>query len=182
MSKTGAEQQDVVQVLDQLIGEKYFPASSFQIIDASAAWTAIGGSSIGGYAMDDAAAEGVNLSLRLPNDLPAIDYTKVVKIYIQWSAAATSGDVVWDIDYRVAGLGEDIGAAVTNATVTNTTAGTADHAEEATAIDIAVNILADADVLHLTVRREGADGSDDLSGDASFNGLRIVYTTNPNIV
>ena len=183
ISKTGAELQDIVQAIDELTGEIYIPASAFQIIDTAALWTAIGSSAAaGGYAMDAAAAEGVNTSIRLSNDLPMIDYTKTVDIYIQWSAAATSGDVVWDIDYVVAALGEDLGAAVTNATVTDTAAGTADYASEAPVISIAASVLADTDVMHFTVRREGADGSDTMTGDASFNGVRIVYTTNPNIV
>ena len=182
ITKTGAEQQDVIQLLDQLTGEIFIPYSAFSIIISTPVVAAIGGSTVGGYAMDATTAEAVTTVLRVPNDFPALDATAAVNCYVNWSAAATSGDVVWDIDYRVSALAEDIGAAVTNITATDTAAGTADFASESPVLAIAANVLADSDLLFITVRREAADAGDTMTGDASFNGLRISYTTNPKIV
>jgi hypothetical protein len=182
ISKTGAELQDVVELLDQLTGEEFLPYSSFEVITGGPAVTAIGSSTVGGYAMDDTSTEAVTTVLRIPNSLPGLDRSKPINVYIQWSSAATSGNVEWDVDYKVAGLGDDIGAIVSTSTVIDTTAGTADYASEAPVAALSASISDVADLLFLTVRREAGSGSDTMTGDASFNGVRISYSTNPNIV
>ena len=180
ISKTGAELQDLVEMVDQLTGEVFIPFSDFLVHSGTPAFAAVGAG--GGYAMDAAGTESLMAAIRLPNGMPAIDYSKTVSMYIQWSAAATSGDVVWDLSIKPTAIGEDVGGAQTAGNVTDTTSGTADYLDETEVITIAASALENSDLLFLLASRLGGDGSDTMTGDASFHGVRISYTTNPNIV
>lgn len=182
ISKTGAELQDIVELLDQTTGQAFIPFSAFSIIAGTPAVTAVGGAVGAGYAFDAASEESVITVLRVPDSLPALDTASTVDVYIQWSAAATSGDVIWDLTYVAVNLGEDVGGGGTAAQVTDTVAGTADYLSEAPVISIAASALANADLLFLKISRKAAEAGDTMAGDASLQGLRIAYTTNPKIV
>lgn len=179
ISKTGAELQDVVQLLDKLTAEAFIPYNMFTAITGTPAVAAIGGTTAAGYAMDATSAEAVTGVFNGAAWLPGIDSTKPVKVSVYWSAAATSGDVVWELDCIHPELGVDIGGMLQCATTTDTTLGTADASQVTESMSMA-NV--GEQLFFLAVRRAAADGGDTMAGDASFHGVKITYTTNPNIV
>lgn len=180
ITKTGAELQDIVQLLDELTGEVFIPANTFQIIQGTPSWTAVGNTA--GYALDATTVEAITANFRIPNDLPGLDVTKPVNCYVVWSAVATTGDVVYDVDYVAIAIDEDRTTAGSTLVTTNTANSTANGLSESAAFAIPGNTFMDKDLFSFVVRRQADDAGDTMTGDANIVGVRISYTSNPNIV
>lgn len=108
------------------------------------------------------------------------DYVGGAKIVIVWTATITSGDVVWDIDYRtVAGNDAnslDQSGTEETATVTDTAPGAA-HRRLETSISLTAGNFAVDDTVSFGFFRDGTDGADTMAGSALLFGLYFEYTT-----
>ena len=182
ISKTGAELQDVVELLDQLTGEFFLPYNVFDVVEGSPTVEIGGSANSSGYALDAGTQESVATVIRVPNFLPGVDFSKDISTNINWSAAATSGDVLFALTVIPVAIGEDVGGTAVGANSLDTVAGTADYLSEAPEIAIAASSVESSDLVFLKITRVAADGTDTMTGDALFHGVRISYTTNPNIV
>jgi len=127
----------------------------------------------GAYAFDDSDAEVVVANIRLPQDM---DKTVVPDINIGWGANATSGNVVWQVEYLYRADNEalDSGTPDDTLTVTSGVSGTSDGLV-VSSVTLAAPGSSDK-LLLLRIKRLGTDGSDDLSGDAYLVGCGLKYT------
>ena len=177
INKTGMGQGDLVTLLDRATGTLWIPAGHFNLQPTSTE-ALVGATIPTAISYDAGSDENACANVYI---LDEIDCSVAMSAYIYYSAAATSGDVTFDIDYISSASGEDVGAAVTNVAGTaTTTSGTADYLEISSAYSIAANACSNGDVLFLNVRRDVA-AADDMSGDADMYGVRIDYTTRPSI-
>lgn len=100
-------------------------------------------------------------------------------IVVVWTASATSGDVVWDFDYRAVGGNDseslDQSGTQESVTVTDTAPTAAFRRLEASMTLTASNLAAD-DTLQFEVFRDGASGSDTMAADALMVSLFLQYT------
>ena len=100
-------------------------------------------------------------------------------LVVVWTATATSGNVVWDCDYRAVGGNDseslDQSGNQESVSVTDAAPGASMRRLEASATLTASNIAAD-DTLQFTVFRDGTDGSDTMAADALMVGLFLQYT------
>jgi hypothetical protein len=183
ITKTGAEQQDIIELLDNLSSTRNIRYNSFDPIVGTPAVTAVGGSTVGGYAFDPTSAEAITTVIACDTFFPGVDYTKDIDFVINYSTAATSGNIIWDVDYIAAGGNEDVGGAVTTLSETAGAQAVADVLYSSPVFTIPANTISSGDLLWLTVRREAADAGDTCASDAVFYGINfITYTTNPQIV
>jgi len=124
------------------------------------------------YAFDDSDDEVAYATMRLPQEM---DRTVAPDIKIGWGAAATTGEVVWQVEYLYRAPNEALDAAA-DATLTTTTtvSGTSDGLTIST-LALAAPATSDQ-LLLLRIKRLGTDGDDDLSGDAYLVGCGLKYT------
>jgi hypothetical protein len=108
------------------------------------------------------------------------DYAANGKFIVVWTSTITSGDVVWDLDYRtVAG---DDSASLDQAgneeslSGTDTAPGAANRRLEKSITATAANFAAD-DEVEFALFRDGTDGNDTLAGSAILFELLFEYTT-----
>ena len=96
-----------------------------------------------------------------------------------WTAASSSGDVVWAISGRAFSNDDAIGQAFgTEQTVTDTLTATNDVCvSSATGAITLAGSPADSDMWQIQLTRNAADGSDTLSADARLFSVVIHYTT-----
>lgn len=104
------------------------------------------------------------------------DYVGSPVFGVVWTSTATSGDVVWDLDYvcaaRTATL--DPAADEENLTVTSTAPGTSQTGVNPTMSATAANLSA-GQVIQGVLARDGASGSDTMAADAVVYGLYFQY-------
>ena len=173
----GMSQGDLVRLLDRATGTLWIPAGHFNLQPTSTE-VLVGGTIPTAISFDTSADENACANVYIHDD---IDCGEAMSAYIYYSAAATSGDVTFDIDYVSKASGEDVGTTVTDVAGTATTTnGTADVLEISSAYSIAADACANGDVLFLNVRRD-VSAADDMSGDADMYGVRIDYTTRPSV-
>jgi len=179
--KTGMEQKDLVQLLYNSLGEQYYPISSFSDI-GGATLGAVGSSTPTGLDFNETTDEAADINIMFPKN---IDVTKAISVYVRWSSAGTAAtDVVWDIDYIARALGEDVGVAVSNVSVTDTDSTTADALMESPVITIPADTLAgNTESLFLSLRRDAdTTGGDTLASDATVFGIRVGWEITPLVV
>lgn len=98
----------------------------------------------------------------------------------RWSAAATSGNVVWAAQIAAITIG-DAGAVSAKAyatanTVTTAAAGSANTMNGSTITISNLDSIADADYVMLRFYRDAANGSDTMTGDADVYHLDLAYS------
>lgn len=102
-----------------------------------------------------------------------------VKIVVVWTSTATSGNVVWDFDYRGVGGNDSESLDQTGnqeaLTVTDAAPGAAHRRLEALMTVTASNLAAD-DVLEWELFRDGANGSDTMAAAAIVVDVLLEYT------
>ena len=96
-------------------------------------------------------------------------YVGTAKIIIVWTATLTSGDVVWDFEYRSVGGNDttslDQSGTEESMTVTDTAPGAAHRRLEASVSLTSANLAADEEV-EFYLARDGADAADTMAGSA----------------
>lgn len=123
---------------------------------------------------DTAARNGLRGGFTVPKN-----YVGSANLIVVWTAAATSGDVEWDFDYRAVGGNdaESLDQAGTQESVNaNDTAPSAIH--ERMEISIALtngNFAADDEVL-FELFRDGTDGGDTMAAAAILFSLLFEYS------
>lgn len=98
------------------------------------------------------------------------------KIIIRWKTTATTGDVVWDVEYKAVAAGESLDPSTDDEalTVTDTAAGTARLANDCEVALTEANLAVDDTVL-FTIARDGASGSDTLAAEAHIEEIWLEY-------
>lgn len=107
------------------------------------------------------------------------NYSAGAEISIHWNTTKTSGDVVWDFEYRaVAGNDtESLDQTGTQASLTVTdSAGSAAHEKMTATIDPTDSHFSAGDVVEFFIARDGADANDNLAGVAMIHALEFEYT------
>ena len=103
-----------------------------------------------------------------------------VTCIVQWTSTLTSGDVVFDLDYRAIGGDDteslDQASYQESLTVTDTAPSAANERQTATMTFTASNLAAD-DTLEFFFGRDGAAGGDTLAGSAIVHEVIFKYTT-----
>ena len=172
-------QEKLVTLLEKTVGRAWIPVSLFNDI-GNATYSAVGTSTPFAMDFNKDTDEHIDTAWLVPKDY---DVTKAASIYVYWSSADTNGtDCTWDIDYRAAAAGDDIGVAVSNMTAgIDTDSTTADDLNIGPAISIPANTFGTVgEVMFMSLFRD-VDASDDLAADAAFYGILIVYETSPSI-
>lgn len=102
------------------------------------------------------------------------NYVGSPKLIIRWTSTATTGDVVWDYDYRAVAVGESLDQAGTqeSATVTDTAGGSVNLLQEAS-ITLAANFAVDDEVTH-EIFRDGT-ASDTMAAAAIVFSVLFEY-------
>jgi hypothetical protein len=97
------------------------------------------------------------------------NYVGTAKIIVVWTSTLTSGDVVWDFDYRAIGGTDteslDQSGTQEAVTVTDTAPSAAHERMECEMALTSANLAVDDEVEYL-LARDGASGSDTLAGSA----------------
>ena len=122
---------------------------------------------------DQGAREGVAGKFVVPKN-----YVGTAKIIVVWRTTATTGDVVWDFDYRAVGGDSSESMDPTTdqetLTVTDTASGTARQRQECSMTATAGNFAADDEVL-FNFYRDGVNASDTLAASAWVDSLIFEY-------
>jgi len=97
------------------------------------------------------------------------NYVGTAKIGVRWKVSVTTGDVVWDADYRAVAEAEsgDPSTHQESVTVTDTAAGTARLLNDAEMALTSANLAVD-DTLYVTISRDGADAADTMAASAEL--------------
>jgi hypothetical protein len=107
------------------------------------------------------------------------DYVSTAKIIVVWTATLTSGDVVFDFDYRTVGGNDttslDQSGTEESVSVTDTAPGAAHRRLEAELNPTDANFTADDEVEFYLVR-DGTDGADTMAGSALVFAAFFEYT------
>lgn len=119
-------------------------------------------------------ADSADLSAQITYKLPST-WTGTVDANIKWYTAATSGDVVWQIQtICVADAETDDPAFNTASTVTDTAKGTTLQTNDAAITTVTVTGCAASELMHVKIRRDSAHASDSLASTASLIGVELV--------
>jgi hypothetical protein len=104
------------------------------------------------------------------------NYVGTAKIGLRWKTSATTGDVVWDADYRSIAVNEpgDPTTHQESVTVTDTADPTARDLNDAEMSLTSANLAVD-DTLHISIARDGANGSDTLAAPAELIDAWLEY-------
>lgn len=106
--------------------------------------------------------------------LPA-DWTGAIDANIKWFAAATSGDVVWQVATAcVADAETDDPAFNTASTVTDTAKGTTNQTNDAAITGVTATGCAAGELLHLKILRNRTHASDTITGVVKLIGVELV--------
>lgn len=106
------------------------------------------------------------------------DYAGSPVFGLVWTSTATSGDVVWDLDYVCAARTATLDPAATEEvlTVTSTAPGSSQTGVNPTMSATAANLSA-GQVIMGSLSRDGASGSDTMAADAALYGFYFQYST-----
>jgi hypothetical protein len=106
------------------------------------------------------------------------NYVGTAKIIVVWTATATTGNVVWDFDYRAVGGNDaeslDQTGFQESVTVTDAAPGAAHRRLEASATLTAANLAVD-DEVEFQISRDGADASDTMAAAAMLFEVLFEY-------
>lgn len=106
------------------------------------------------------------------------NYVGTAKLVIVWTSTATSGNTVWDFDYRTVGGNDttslDQSGTEEAVTVTDAAPGAAHRRLEAIISLTSANLAADEEV-EFTFFRDGADASDTMAAAAILFQLMFEY-------
>ena len=174
----GLDQFSEIALLSRAFGRIYIPHSELSASLTGGAVVAIGGSKLTGLSYDAAGVEEADINFEAPDILNG---AFPVNVFLKWTAPATSGNVVWDMDYKSIAEGEDLGGAEVNVTVTDAAPGTADFKLTSPVLVIPAGVITQGDTISLNFRREGGDGGDTMTGDAVLIGVELQFTTRPEI-
>lgn len=122
---------------------------------------------------DSGTKVGVGTNFTVPQN-----YTSGGTFVILWASTATTGDVVWDVDYTsIAASGEtfDPNSDQEALTVTTSTNGTAQIGNSSSVAATAGNFVA-GDLVQATISRDGLSGSDTMAADAIVYAIIFQYT------
>lgn len=107
------------------------------------------------------------------------DYVSAPKLVIVWTATLTSGNVVWDFDYRTVGGDDttslDQSGTEESVTVTDAAPSAANRRLEVSVSLTAANFSPDEEV-EFYLARDGADGSDTMAGSALMFSAHFEYS------
>lgn len=107
--------------------------------------------------------------------LPA-DFTGTVDAKVRWFAAATTGDVIWNVStICVADAEVDNPAFNTVSTVTDTAKGTTLQMNDATITGVTITGCAAGENMHLKISRDRTTSGDTITGVVSFQGLELTF-------
>jgi hypothetical protein len=123
---------------------------------------------------DTATRIGLRYGFTVPKD-----YVGNPKVIVVWTATATTGNVVWDFDYRAVGgdNAESLDQAGTQESVTATDAApTTAHFRLETALALTAANLAIDDEVECELFRDGADASDTMAAAAIVFAVLFEYT------
>lgn len=118
---------------------------------------------------------GTKIGASATFQIPA-NYIGTPKLQIIWKAPATTGAVVWDVDFASKAVGEtlDPSAADESETVTTTTNGTA-LARNESEVTPTGSTFAVEDLVQVKVSRDGAEGADTMAAEALFEGVAFEW-------
>lgn len=103
------------------------------------------------------------------------DFSGTVDAKIRWLAAATSGDVIWNVStICVADAEVDNPAFNTVSTVTDTAKGTTLQSNDATITSVTITGCAAGELMHLKISRDRTTSGDTITGVISFLGLELT--------
>jgi hypothetical protein len=109
-------------------------------------------------------------TLRLPSD-----WSGAIDAHIKWLAAATSGDVVWQVQTAcVADAETDDPSWNTASTVTDTAKGTTLQTNDASITGVTATGCAAGEILHLRILRNRTHASDSITGTVRLIGLELT--------
>lgn len=93
------------------------------------------------------------------------DFVSGAKLVVRWCSTKTTGDVVFDLDYRAVGAGESLDQSGTQGSVstTTTTPATAYQWVE-TVLTFTAGHLSAGDLVEFSLFNDGTDASDTLAG------------------
>lgn len=132
---------------------------------------------IGRFGSSNAAAPTVRHGFYGSFNVPK-NYVGSAVLVIVWTATLTTGDVVWDFEYRAVGGNDaesfDQAGTQESVTVTDTAASAANERLEVT-ISLTSGNLAVDDTVTFFFARDGADGADTLAGSALLFDLLLQY-------
>ncbi len=117
----------------------------------------------------------VRINLYGAFDVPK-DYVSTPVFVAKWTSQSTTGDVVWDVDYRAVTAGESLDQATAqeSLSVTDAAPGTTDLMQEATVAATGGNFAAD-DLVEFLISRDLSDASDDLTDNVQLFSLEFQY-------
>ena len=122
---------------------------------------------------DSGTKTGVGTNFTIPQN-----YASGGTFVIVWASTATSGAVVWDVDYKaIAASGESLDPATDDETLTATTTtnGTTQLSNSSSVVCSTCGFAA-GDVVQVTISRDGANGSDTMGADAVAYAIIFQYT------
>lgn len=127
------------------------------------------------YVFEDSGTKiGLSGLFRVPKN-----YDRVAKVWIEWTSAETSGNVVWTFEYRTVS-GDDSEsmdqAGVLQSSSVTDAAPSAAHRRLSVDIDLTDANFSGDDLVEFTLYRNGANASDTLSGEAILFGLFFSYS------
>lgn len=105
----------------------------------------------------------------------ADDFTGTVDAKVRWLAAATSGDVIWNVSTICVADGEtDNPAFNAVSSVTDTAKGTTLQSNDATITTVTITGCAAGELMHLKVSRDRTTSGDTITGVVSLLGLELT--------
>lgn len=122
---------------------------------------------------DTATKISVGFRFIVPND-----YSSGMTFGLVWTSTATSGNVVWTVDYSSASKTSslDPSADEENLTTTSAAPGSSQTGVNPTLAATGANFAA-GDVVQGKLSRDGASGSDTMAADAVLYGFYLSYST-----
>jgi len=148
-----------------------FP-ESYQVLATNDVWQRM----VWRFGSSNAAAPTVRHGLHGGFAVPK-NYVGTPVVVIVWTATLTSGNVVWDFEYRTVGGNDttslDQAGTEESVTVTDAAPGAANRRLEAT-ISLAANFAVDEEV-EFFLARDGADAADTMAGAALLVGAYFQY-------
>lgn len=103
-------------------------------------------------------------------------YVGTPKLQVVWKSTATSGAVVWDVDFAAKAVNEtlDPAAADESETVTTTTDATALDRNESEVTPTGSTFAAE-DLVFVKVSRDGVDAADTMAAEALLEGIAFEF-------
>lgn len=103
------------------------------------------------------------------------DFTGTVDAKIKWMAAATSGDVIWNVStICVADAEVDNPSFNTVSTVTDTAKGTTLQTNDAAITTVTITGCSAGELMHVKISRDRTTSGDTITGVVSFLGLQLT--------